>query len=252
MSKKINVKRIGETNTNNHGSKMAIIYYQNSINVTVKFEDGYMTKCTYQQFLKGNVSNPNDRTVKGVGFVGEGIFSSKTHPQIYAVWSSMLDRCYNDRYPTYAECTVCTEWHSFQNFCKWYLGNYYIVSTGERMEVDKDIKIKGNKIYSPETCLLVPRSINVLFTKSDAKRTAVHPIGVLCIDGNRYIARLNITIDGVKTKRYLGTFNTIDEAFAAYKEGKEQYIKEMANKYKDEIPAKLYEALINYKVAVND
>lgn len=252
MSKKINVKRIGETNTNSYGNKMTIIYYQNSINVTVKFEDGYMTKCTYQQFLKGNVSNPNDRTVKGVGFVGEGIFTSKTHPQIYAVWNSMLDRCYNDRYPTYADCTVCTEWHCFQNFAKWYLDNYYVLSNFERVEVDKDILKKGNKIYSPDTCLLVPRSINVLFTKSDAKRTSVHPIGVLCIDGDRYIARLNITVDGKKTKKYLGTFDNIDDAFNAYKQGKEQHIKEIAEKFKNEIPERLYNALIEYKVAVND
>lgn len=51
---------------------------------------------------------------------------------------------------------------------------------------------------------------------------------------------------------YLGTFDTINEAFNAYKEAKEKYIKEVADKWKDQLEPRVYEALYNYKVEIND
>lgn len=53
-------------------------------------------------------------------------------------------------------------------------------------------------------------------------------------------------------QRYLGTFNTPEEAFYAYKEAKEDYIKEVANKYKDRIDIRAYEALMKYEVNIDD
>ena len=45
----------------------------------------------------------------------------------------------------YLDVTVCEEWHNFQNFAKWFYENYYEIS-GEKMRLDKDILIKGNKM----------------------------------------------------------------------------------------------------------
>ena len=56
-----------------------------------------------------------------------------------------------------------------------------------------------------------------------------------------------------KLKNYYGNKlidRTVEEAFNVYKTIKENYIKEVANKYK--IPEKLYQALLNYQVEVND
>jgi hypothetical protein len=39
------------------------------------------------------------------------------------------------------------------------------------MTVDKDILVKGNRIYSPETCVFVPEYINILFVKRDKTKS---------------------------------------------------------------------------------
>ena len=90
----------------------------------------------------------------------------------YQCWSNMLKRCYNknvhNKQPTYKDCSVCNEWLCYANFEKWYDENYYEIE-GERTELDKDILFKGNKVYSPITCIFVPQRINTLFTKSNRK-----------------------------------------------------------------------------------
>ena len=80
----------------------------------------------------------------------------------------MLSRCYSNkqqkRQSSYKGCTVCSEWLNFKNFSDWYESHFYQIE-GQKMCVDKDILFKGNKIYSPQTCCIVPNEINVLFTK---------------------------------------------------------------------------------------
>ena len=115
------------------------------------------------------------------------------------------------------------------------------------MELDKDILNKGNKVYSPDTCVYVPQSINSLFTKSDKVR-GEYPIGVYK-QKDKYVAQLN---KGNGKQIYLGSYSTPEEAFQAYKQAKEEYIKEVANEYKDKIPYRLYEALMNYEVEIDD
>ena len=111
------------------------------------------------------------------------------------------------------------------------------------MNLDKDILIKGNKIYSPETCIFVPKNINLLFVKSDAKR-GDYPIGVNYNKrSGKFVARC-----GEYGKRVnLGTFRTPEEAFNAYKNAKMDRICELANFYysKNAIKKEVYDNLIN-------
>ena len=147
--------------------------------------------------------------------------------------------------PTYRGCLVAEEWHNFQVFAKWFHENYkpeYM----QNWHLDKDILVKGNKIYSPETCCFIPVEINLLLGKSKSKR-GEYPIGVIKTK-NRYIA----VIGHEKRKIHIGSFLTINEAFIAYKNFKEKCIKEVADKYKDQITAKTYQALYNYKVEITD
>ena len=129
--------------------------------------------------------------------------------------------------------------------------NYYEID-GQRMCIDKDILIKGNKKYSPQTCLVVPNNINVLFTKSDKTRGKCL-LGVDFRKGSgKYRARCSVETDNGYKNITLGFYETELEAFNVYKNFKENHIKEIADKYKNQIPIQLYNALYNYKVEITD
>ena len=257
--------RTGEENLNNFGSKMKIIKYRNSKDIDVYFPEYNWTfkHNRYTHFKEGSIICPYERRFKGIGYLGEGKYKFRENnkeTRCYQEWMKMLDRGYgitwSKKHPTYERVEVCEEWHNFQNFAKWYYENYYEVK-GQRMELDKDILYKGNKIYSPETCMIVPQRINNLFLKSDAIR-GQYPIGVhLHIKGNykRLVSQCSIiTREGNKERKCLGLFPSDKpfQAFTCYKQFKENYIKEVADEYKDLIPIKLYEAMYKYEVEIND
>lgn len=248
-------ERIGEIKLNNQGLKMKIIKYENCENIDVQFENGYISKNnTYVNFKRGNIKNILIPNIYNVGFIGEGKYKALIKGKItkeYICWSNMLRRCYNEKtqekYPAYIGCTVCKEWHNFQNFAEWFNNNYYEIEKENDIYLDKDILIKGNKIYSPDTCIFVPRIINNLFTKNNIRR-GEYPIGVYFKNKN-FVAQCSV---GNGIQKFLGNYNTPEDAFNAYKKFKENLIKQIADDYKDRIPKKLYDALYNYKVEIND
>lgn len=185
--------------------------------------------------------------------MGEDFYEKNVkHLTSYTYWRNMIKRCYCDKAQkkccsSYTECSVDEEWHNFSNFAKWYDKNYYKIND-ETMCLDKDILIKGNKIYSSETCVFAPQSINSLFESCfDKKRKNIIGVGYIKKD-NIFCSRVRIN----KGYIWLGRFKTEIEAFNAYKIAKEKYIKEVAYKYKDYIPEKLYNAMYNYKVEITD
>ena len=259
---KMKNERLGEENYNNFGTLMKIVEYNKTSDVWVEFQDEYKEKVhtDYRWFKKGNVKNPYDKEVCGVGYIGVGkykVSENGKHTKAYEIWKAMLKRCYNsyclNKQPTYTDCYVCELWHCYQNFAKWYEKEIYECKD-EKMCLDKDILIKGNKIYSPETCVFVPNRINVLFTKSNKIR-GEYPIGVnYCKRGNKLQVNCNIYENGKKKQKHLGYFplNKPFQAFTCYKEFKENYIKQVADEYKNLIPNKLYEAMYKYQVEIND
>jgi len=247
-------ERIGEISYSNIGNeKMTLIEYKNVNNVVIKFESGYITTKSYKAFINGEVRNPYFKSLYDIGFIGEGKYKVREGNKIsrrYKIWWHMMNRCYNiDSYEkkhSYAPCIICEEWHNFQNFAKWYDENYYLIRN-EIMCIDKDILFKGNKIYSPETCVFVPQCINSLFTKRDIDRGNC-VIGVTLDKNNKYRAQYNV--NGEIT--YLGAYGTEIEAYDVYKTHKEILIKQIADKYKNYIPNKLYEAMYKYEVDITD
>lgn len=199
------------------------------------------------------VYDPNERSVYGVGFRPTKYSSHDTDGRItkeYNLWSGMMTRCYNDKYklesPSYADAQVCDEWLYADNFMDWCQSQIGFNVNG--FQLDKDILIKGNKIYSPETCCFVPAEINTVFTKANAKR-GNFPIGVSWhIHHSKFAACIRINN---KTK-HLGYFSTVDEAFAAYKSSKEAHLKVIADKYKEVIDERVYLALYSYEVEITD
>lgn len=242
--------RVGEVSKNKYGSIMTIIKYNSATDVEVAFENGFITHSYYLDFKKGKVFNPLDKATYNVGYFG--VSKYKSSDRAYSIWADMFKRCYNQKYlakfNTYIGCSVCKEWHNYQNFAEWYYKNYYEIKD-QRMELDKDILFKGNKLYSPETCVFVSQVINYLFVKNNKSR-GEYPIGVyLHSDGDKYVAQCN---DVNKKAKYLGRYDTVEEAFEVYKEYKEDVIKKIADKYYGLIPEKLYKAMHNYIVEITD
>ena len=221
-------------------------------NVIVRFDSGYVTKTQRSSILKGTVKDKLFRSVCGVGYLGDGEYSRVDHKIAYQTWVDMLKRAYTEKKGrcNYFGVTVCEEWHNFQSFAKWcHSQDFFNIKdkNGKRYDLDKDILVKGNKIYSPETCCFVPSEINCLFIRNKRFR-GKYPIGVTKI-GKYFTARLS---KGFGNRVLLGTFKTELEAFSAYKQAKELYLKELAEKYRNKVCYKTYLTLINYEVDIDD
>ena len=241
------ITRIGEIKIMNCGEVCEIIDYCNSEDITVRFKgsDNLLINKTYHNFKKGSIKNPYSKKIYNEGYVGYGKYSWNNNINEYRKWHGILDRCYNksyqEKYPTYKGCSVDEIWKCFQVFAKWFKNTWKPHMEG--WHLDKDILFKGNKIYSPETCCFVPQEINLLFVKNNNGR-GKYPIGVRKTKACNFTARLN--------KKHLGTFDTEEEAFQAYKIAKEEYIKEVADRWKDQIEPRVYQALYNYQVEITD
>ena len=164
-------ERVGKTVLQNCNELAFIVEYVNSEDITIQFKTtGERIKCAYKTFVRGEVKSHFTPTVYGVGITGiepirdenGEIFDS------YKCWKNMLRRCYSaklqTKLQTYKGCYVHNEWLYYPNFKKWYNENYYEID-GKISQLDKDILIKGNKVYSPDTCVFTPQFINKLFIK---------------------------------------------------------------------------------------
>lgn len=236
--------RLGRTYMSNKGYPAKIIEYIDSYNCTLEFEDGFLIKnIAYGAIKRGSFINPNYPSVHGVGYIGVGVHKTSIngkHTPAYSIWCGILVRCYGKnkevRYPTYKECTIFEDWKCFQVFAKWFYTYYK-----EGFHLDKDVLVRGNKIYSPDTCCFIPCEINGVIKVSNKITKYVQGVRKM---GNNYQAEF--TKGGVYT--YIGMFNTIEEASIAYTNAKEEWIKELADIWKNEILDKTYKALYKYKI----
>lgn len=165
-------------------------------------------------------------------------------------WYNMNSRCYRESYHVshpgtiYPECNVCEDWRtSKESFYDWLDKEYYTVSTGEQMDVDKDILKKGNRLYSPETCLIVPHTINVLWSHLSVNYPTFNESKKMWEIGTGFYP----TVYGEKK-----SFDDLEEARDFAAGVKYAHIKEIAEIYKDEIPGKVYQAMLSYKIEPED
>lgn len=207
-------------------------------------------KCGKNNAAKNRTGLPKKRNISRYGFINDCNSVTSEIKIQYDIWIGMIARCYNKnrlkKNPSYNGCSVCEEWHHFSNFMKWLEdpNNGYNVG----YHLDKDILVKGNKVYSPETCCFVPPYINTLIISNKARR-GKYPIGVTSVKKG-YIAQIHKNNELIK----LGTFVNVYDAFLAYKYAKEVYIKEIAHEYygKGLITEKVYNALMRYEVEITD
>lgn len=187
------------------------------------------------------------RLVYGVG-INDVVGAYKTKE--YRIWVAMLKRCYSSDYqksqPSYIGCEVSEDFKILSVFSKWCRSQPCFFDSDANL--DKDILIKGNKIYSMDTCCFVPREINCLFERCGATR-GEHPIGVY-FDIYHQCFRAHMRKDGKFIS--FGKFPTLESAFMKYKTEKEKYIKSIAHKHKDRIRGDIYNAMMSYSVSILD
>jgi hypothetical protein len=206
----------------NHGT-FKVIKYTNSCDVEVKFTStGCKVSTQLGHIRVGNVRDRMYPNIYGIGYSGIGKYKlniTGKYTKTYEAWFNMMRRCYcskfQARHSTYKGCTVDSEWCNFQVFAEWYHNNY--PTNGGKYELDKDIKIKGNKVYGPDTCLFVSHKDNAV------KARAIHfkvvsPNGTIltgynvsqfCRENNLSQGHLTNVING-KKKHHKGYTRYID------------------------------------------
>ena len=240
-----NIKASEKFNTRNHGI-VTVLDYIDCSNVLIKFENSGAIKTVRADHLRcGNIKDQTQPTVYGVGVVGENFDKGESHSLTYNTWNGMLQRCYDpklkQRRKTYEGCFVDTVFLDYEYFKEWCHNQKGFGNKG--FALDKDILIKGNKLYSEDTCCFVPTEINSMIAGLSSKGDKVTGIYQNCKNGNWY---LNTDYQNGHKKR--GVFSDLKEAELEYLKLKTENIKSVAEKWKSQIDIRVYNALINWEV----
>ena len=249
---------VGKVYKSKSSGDFKILKYNDSKNVEIRFlKTRFEMTVELGNIRKGEVKDPYSPSVYGVGITG-----TKYQPKIngvntkeYELWTGMLKRCYSDtcqkKHPTYIGCEVSNNFLYYEYFYEWCrkqvgFGND---GNGNLFHLDKDLLIRGNKVYSESTCVFLPQEINSLLVKCTASR-GKHLIGVCWHKRDKaFVAQVH---KNKGMSEHLGYFKTELEAFNAYKQAKESFVKEQANNWKSEIDERAYEALMSYTVDIDD
>ena len=249
---------VGKVCKSKSSGDFKIVKYNNKTNVVIQFlKTGFETTVELGSIRNGEVKDRYLPSVYGVGVIGDK-YPSKVNGVLtkeYKLWTSMLVRCYSDDFkkkrPTYEGCEVSDNFKNYEYFYEWchkQIG-FGVDGNGNHFQLDKDLLVKGNKVYSEDSCVFIPTEINSLLVKRENMR-GKYPIGVYWNKtANAFVAQVS---KNKGKQKNLGSFNTELEAFNAYKTAKESFIKEQANEWKGKIDVRAYEALMNYTVEITD
>lgn len=250
--KGIEIGKIYETKTK-HPEKYVVEEIMSSRlhlgGVKIRYLENNYTKYYDARMLrKGNIRSPFQKAVFGVGYLGTGDNKSSDEngkpTSEYRRWKAVLNRCYNKnnlnkKDSSYDKCTVSDNWLNFQNFATWLKNQkgYYL-----DWQIDKDLLVANNKIYSEETCCMLPQEINCAIMGKSRICNNNLPCGVTYHKHNNcYIASTG--------ENYLGSYRDVESAWQEVKKFKESLVKSLANKYVDNLSNIAYNSLIEFKAA---
>lgn len=173
------------------------------------------------------------RGLCGVGYSGcDDIDNTSTS---YYRWKNMIQRCYDKKVhkkykPEYKDKSVCEEWLNYSNFKIWF-DEHYVPCKNNQIDLDKDLLVQGNKVYSPETCVFLLHYQNTMFERSAKDKIYEKEDGTFVIGGGK--------------KK---TYATLKEAEDIVCERNQNRIESVAEKCKGSIPMCAYEAMLNWDV----
>ena len=245
---------VGKVFKSKSSGDFKVVKYSDSGHVEIQFlNTGYETVVQLGHIKSGGVKDRYSPSVYEVGITGtkHPTYEGGVQTKEYVLWKHMLRRCYSDTYkkkqPTYEDCEVSNNFKSYEYFYEWCQNQIGFGNNG--WHLDKDLLVKGNKVYSENSCVFIPAEINLVLTKRTASR-GEHLIGVCWHERDKvFVAQVN---KNKGRSEHLGYFNTEIEAFNAYKTAKEAFVKEQAKNWKSQIDDRAYEALMNYQVEITD
>lgn len=173
--------------------------------------------------------------LKGVGYTDE-------MRAIYNIWRGMLSRCYAESYhkwfTSYNDCTVCTEWLLFSNFYRWAKENNW-----KNNALDKDLRVKGNRVYSPDTCIFISKKLNSFLITKENKDSEL-PVGTYY---DKYSGKYKAHIsDILLNKRVtIGYYDSVEEAHTSWVSYKRTLALKLAELEEDETVADLLRVFAN-------
>ena len=238
--------------TNNYGD-VEVTEYIDSHNITVKFLNTGAIKNTTASALTTGIlkdSEVHDTHKYGVMDMPNELQKGKPKPREYSIWNGIRQRCYNennrDNLMSYKGIKMSDNFKLYSYFKEWC--HKQIGFNEDGWHLDKDILVKGNKVYSEDTCCFVPPEINCTITNNKSVRGRF-PQGVTY---NRTKTRYRAKIRRGAKLESLGTYDTSEEAFYAYKPIKEACIKSLAEKWEDKIDPRVYESLMRWEINITD
>ncbi len=224
--------------------RVLVLSYEGNRYLKVKFLDsyGYSYNVRVDHLDEGATKNPYYPTVFSKGYLGEGQFARAVQgkdTKLYVRWHSMLTRVYDknylDKFPTYKGAEISNEWHNFQTFAVWAFSQ----KNWEQLELDKDLLFRGNKKYSEQTCLFIPKELNKALDIT-VNKTSSGYVGVQARESGYQVCL------GKYGKRVHVCFTKdLNYAVKMYFKAKADHLVELAHKFKGVMSDMAYEATIN-------
>lgn len=246
---KSKAKYEGKVFASTNSGDFKVVEYIDQKNVVIEFlYTGTRLVARIGNILNGLVKDRMYPSVYGVGITGEKIpvVDGKRCKQ-RELWVRMLDRCYSKgkNKPTYEGCSVSENFKYYPFFKEWCEKQIGFDVKG--FALDKDILVKGNKVYSEDACVFVPQEINNILTYKKSTNKGLSASVALQKSG-----RYSVSFRKDRITQNLGRFDTPEKAFQVYKTAKEDRLKCLAEKWKDFITEKCYNALLNWEIKIDD
>lgn len=238
---------VGQILKSKNFGEFEVLGFKTETEVLVRFTyTGFETIVNLAQVESGAIVDRFYPTTFGVGYLGDGDRISANNTRQARIWHGMLTRCYGDdvKYRSYLDCTVSDNFKNLGYFCNWCLKQVGFNEKG--FELDKDLLSKGRKIYSEDTCVFIPKEMNLFLASSKSVRGEF----VIGVSFDKASQKFKVASTSWCNDRK--GYSSEWEAFMVFKKAKEAHAKKLANKYKDKVDPRVYEALMSYKVLLTD
>lgn len=196
-----------------------------STKYVVKFTEGQLALIRAKELTSGKYVNAFTPSVYGVGFMGVGDFVSSVDgvkTLEYTTWKDMIKRCYTESgKDAYADVTVAPEWHNFQNFAQWHRDNYV-----DGYHLDKDLLDYDARLYSPETCVMIPMWLNAYIVDRVSTSNTGFKGVIKCVSDVQKKVTYKVVVADFRVpgnrSAYIGRYDALEEAKEAYSHARKE------------------------------